>query len=178
MSRRDFFQLFCMFYLRLINRNCVKEKKHHYLTLCQNWNRTPVYFKLAVSASYRVKTLKRDDKAMQVYNLIEWNDRLRFDSSFPCPLPHFRILILSIQWPPISFIFMWILYSIFLLIKISSIVVDFRIPSFPRAGWGIFPASHIMGDSTSYSRDMYSSARKKDGAIWIKSGILVILPSN
>ena len=29
-----------------------KKKKHQYLTLYQNWNRTPVYFKLAVSASY------------------------------------------------------------------------------------------------------------------------------
>ena len=27
MSRRDFFQLFCMFYLPLINRKCAKEKK-------------------------------------------------------------------------------------------------------------------------------------------------------
>ena len=52
MSKRDFFQLFCMFYLRLINRKCAKEKKHQYLTLYQNWNRTPVYFELAVSASY------------------------------------------------------------------------------------------------------------------------------
>ena len=52
MSRRDFFQLFCMFFLRLINRKCAKEKKHQYLTLYQNWNRNPVYFGLAVSASY------------------------------------------------------------------------------------------------------------------------------
>ena len=52
MSRRDFFQLFCMFYLRLINRKCVKEKKQQYLMLYQTWNRTSVYFKLAVSASY------------------------------------------------------------------------------------------------------------------------------
>ena len=51
MSRRDFFQLFCMFYLQCINRKCAKEKKHQHLTLYQNWNRTPVYFKLAVSAS-------------------------------------------------------------------------------------------------------------------------------
>ena len=28
------------------------KKKHHYLTLYQNWNRTPVYLELAVSASY------------------------------------------------------------------------------------------------------------------------------
>ena len=52
MSRRDFFQLFCMFYLRLINRKWAKERKHRYLTLYQNWNRTPVYFELAVSDSY------------------------------------------------------------------------------------------------------------------------------
>ena len=52
MSRRDFFQLFCMFYLWLINRKWPKEKKHQYLSLYQNWNRTPVYFELAVSASY------------------------------------------------------------------------------------------------------------------------------
>ena len=52
MSRRDFFQLFCMFYLQCINRKCAKEKKHQHLMLYQNWNRTPVYFKLAVSASY------------------------------------------------------------------------------------------------------------------------------
>ena len=52
MSRRDFFQLFCMFYLRLINRKCAEEKKHPYLTLYQNWKRTPVFFELAVSASY------------------------------------------------------------------------------------------------------------------------------
>ena len=62
MSRRDFFQLFCMFYLQCINRKCAKEKKHQHLTLYQNWNRTPVYFKLAVSASllfaeYSVKSL-------------------------------------------------------------------------------------------------------------------------
>ena len=54
MSRRDFFQLFCIFYLQLINRKCAKEKKHQYLTLYQNWNRTPVYFELAVSASYLI----------------------------------------------------------------------------------------------------------------------------
>ena len=41
-----------MFYLRLINRKCAKEKKQQYLMLYQTWNRTPVYFKLAVSASY------------------------------------------------------------------------------------------------------------------------------
>ena len=51
MSRRDFFQLFCMFYLRLINRKCSKEKNYPYLTLYQNWYRTPVYSELAVSAS-------------------------------------------------------------------------------------------------------------------------------
>ena len=59
MSRRDFFQLFCMFYLRLINRKCAEEKKHPYLTLYQNWNRTPVYFELAVSASYVVFNVKK-----------------------------------------------------------------------------------------------------------------------
>ena len=52
MSRRDFFQLFCMFYLRLINRKCTKEKIQQYLMLYQTWNRTSVYFKLAVIASY------------------------------------------------------------------------------------------------------------------------------
>ena len=51
MSRRDFFQLFCMFYLWLINRKLAKERKHQYLTVYQNWNRTPVYFELAVSDS-------------------------------------------------------------------------------------------------------------------------------
>ena len=49
MSRRDFFQLFCMFCLRLINRKCAKENTEQYLMLYQNWNRTPVYFELAVS---------------------------------------------------------------------------------------------------------------------------------
>ena len=49
MSRRDFFQLFCMFYLQLINWKCAKENKHQYLTLYQNWNRTPVYFELVLS---------------------------------------------------------------------------------------------------------------------------------
>ena len=44
MSRRDFFQLFCMLYLLLINRKCAK--KHKYLTLYQNWNRAPVHFEL------------------------------------------------------------------------------------------------------------------------------------
>ena len=57
LCRRDFFQFFCMFYLRLINRKCAKEKKHQYLMLYQNWNRTTVYFKLAVSASYVVAVL-------------------------------------------------------------------------------------------------------------------------
>ena len=52
MSRRDFFQLFCIFYNRLINRKCAKEKKQQYLMLYQTWNRTSVYFKLADSASY------------------------------------------------------------------------------------------------------------------------------
>ena len=62
MSRRDFFQLFCMFYLRLINRKCAKEKKQQYLMLYQTWNRTPVYFKLAVSASYTYKgTLQKNN---------------------------------------------------------------------------------------------------------------------
>ena len=28
MSRRDFFQLFCMFYLQCITRKCAKEKKN------------------------------------------------------------------------------------------------------------------------------------------------------
>ena len=39
---------------RLRNRKCTKEKKHQYLTLYQNWNRTRVYLELAVSASYRL----------------------------------------------------------------------------------------------------------------------------
>ena len=55
MSRRDFFQFFCMFYLRLINRKCAKEKKQQYLMLYQTWNRTSVYFKLAVRSSYFVQ---------------------------------------------------------------------------------------------------------------------------
>ena len=41
-----------MFYLQCITRKCAKEKKQQYLMLYQTWNRTPVYFKLAVSASY------------------------------------------------------------------------------------------------------------------------------
>ena len=52
MSRRDFFQIFCMFYLQCITRKCAKEKKQQYLMLYQTWNRTSVYFKLALSASY------------------------------------------------------------------------------------------------------------------------------
>ena len=32
----------------------VLKKKHQYLTLYRNWNRTPVYFELAVSASYLI----------------------------------------------------------------------------------------------------------------------------
>ena len=58
MSRRDFFQLFCMFYLRLINRKCAKEKKQQYLMLYQTWNRTSVYFKLAISASYTIQKIQ------------------------------------------------------------------------------------------------------------------------
>ena len=53
MSRRDFFQIFCMFYLQCITRKCAKEKKQQYLMLYQTWNRTSVYFKLALSASYQ-----------------------------------------------------------------------------------------------------------------------------
>ena len=49
---KGFLSTFCMFYLWLINRKCAKERKHQYLTLYQNWNRTRVYFELAVSASY------------------------------------------------------------------------------------------------------------------------------
>ena len=68
MSRRDFFQLFCMFYLQCINRKCAKEKKHQHLTLYQNWSRTPVYFKLAVSASY---TFVCAEKNINLRDLIE-----------------------------------------------------------------------------------------------------------
>ena len=48
-------EILILFYLRLINKKCAKEKKHQYLTLHQNWYRTPVYFELAVSASYASK---------------------------------------------------------------------------------------------------------------------------
>ena len=66
MSRRDFFQLFCMFYLRLINRKCAKEKKQQYLMLYQTWNRTSVYFRQTWNLSkilhrriFRLKILHR-----------------------------------------------------------------------------------------------------------------------
>ena len=62
MSRRDFFQLFCMFYLRLIYRKCAKEKKNQYLTVYQNWNRTRVYFELAVSASYILVVIRSNQR--------------------------------------------------------------------------------------------------------------------
>ena len=52
MSKRDFFQIFCMFYLQCITRKCAKEKKQQYLMLYQTWKRTSVYFKLALSWSY------------------------------------------------------------------------------------------------------------------------------
>ena len=62
MSRRDFFQIFCMFYLQCITRKCAKEKKQQYLMLYQTWNRTSVYFKLAVSASYWTKGILNSHK--------------------------------------------------------------------------------------------------------------------
>ena len=52
MSRRDFFQIFCMFYLQCITRKCAKEKKLWYPTLYQRRFRRPVYFKSIVMSSY------------------------------------------------------------------------------------------------------------------------------
>ena len=72
-----------MFYLQCINRKCVKENKHQHLTLYQNWNRTPVYFKLAVSASllfaeYSVKSLWFDIFIKYTIYFLEPNRKFTF----------------------------------------------------------------------------------------------------
>ena len=55
LKKISFFYFFCMGYLQVINGSA-KEKKHQYQTLYQNWNRTPVYLELALSASYHFRS--------------------------------------------------------------------------------------------------------------------------
>ena len=48
------FNFFVCFIFNWSIGSAPKKKKHQYLTLYQNWNRTQVYFELVVSASYTI----------------------------------------------------------------------------------------------------------------------------